>query len=93
MTDTAICKELGSRVKELRLQQNMRQIDMAEQTGHSLDTIKRLEKGHAKLSTMISVLRALRMLHDIDGFIAPITLDPIAIAKMLGKIRQRGSKL
>jgi len=92
MTDKAICTELGSRIKELRLQQNKRQADVCEQTGISLDTIKRLEKGQGKLSTMIAVLRALKMLHEVDSFIAPVTLDPIAISKMHGKIRQRGSK-
>lgn len=90
MTDAAILNELGARIASLRLQTNLRQIDVSEQSGLSLDTIKRLEKGQGKLSSLVSVLRVLHALGALDNFIPPVSLDPISIAKMKGKVRQRG---
>ena len=90
MTDAAILKELGIRIASLRLQKNLRQIDVSKQSGLSLDTVKRLEKGQGKLSSLVSVLRALNALYVLNNFIPPVSLDPISIAKMKGKVRQRG---
>jgi len=89
--DTSICKELGSRIKALRLKHNLRQKDVADETGLSRDSIKRLERGAGSLLTLIAVLRCLHALDQLDLFIQPTQLDPISIADMQGKVRVRAS--
>lgn len=88
-SDSAIQKELGSRLKALRLSRNVTQGDLAGDTGLSRDTISRIENGEGRLVTVVIVLRALGKLDHLDSFIPPIEIDPISIAEMQGKVRQR----
>jgi len=91
LSDKAIEQELGSRLKALRLQRNTTQKQLAEATTLSLNSIKSLESGRGKLSTLIAVLRELQALDDLDNFIPEITISPIQLAKMQGQVRQRAS--
>ena len=91
LSDQALAKELGLRFKTLRLQKNLTQEKLAEMTTLSLNSIKALEAGNAKLSTIISVLRELKALEQLDNFITPIEISPLQLAKMHGKERQRAS--
>ena len=43
-----ICERLGKRLKKLRLQKNMKQIDLAVDTGFTRSHISRLENGKAE---------------------------------------------
>jgi putative transcriptional regulator len=56
-----------------------------------LVAIKAAEKGKAKLSTLVAILRALSALDDIDRFIQPITISPLQLAKTQGKPRKRAT--
>lgn len=89
MSDKAILTELGSRIKALRLRRNKSQEDLSKATLLSLNSIKSLEAGKAKLSTCIAVLRELRALEELDNFIPAITISPIELAKRRGKKRLR----
>ena len=91
LSNKAIEKELGQRVKVLRLRKNITQQTLAELTTLSLNTIKSLEVGKAKLSTLIAVLRELKALEHLDNFIPEITISPLQLAKMQGKERERAS--
>jgi len=91
LDDKAICIELGDRIKSLRLRKNLTQEDVARLTHLSLNPIKSLEQGQAKLSTIVAVLRVLESLDALDSFIPEAPVSPIQIAKMHGKKRQRGS--
>jgi len=92
MTDTAITEELGERLKTLRLRQNISQQKMAEDTTLSLNAIRALEEGRAKLTTLIAVLRYLDHLDDIDAFIPALPVSPIQMAALKTKKRVRASK-
>ncbi len=80
MSDKAILVELGSRFKALRLRRNITQEALAESTLLSVGTIKSLEVGKAKLSTVVAVLRELDALHELDNFIPEVSISPLEIA-------------
>lgn len=91
LSDKAIEAELGDRIKALRLRKNMTQKELAEATTLSLNSIKALESGRSKLSTLIAVLRELDALDQLSNFIPEITISPLQLAKNKGQVRQRAS--
>ncbi|MBU1341544.1 MAG: helix-turn-helix transcriptional regulator [Proteobacteria bacterium] len=90
MTDAGIGKEVGHRIKRLRLQKNLTQAALSSTTGLSLNAIKSLESGKGKLSTLISILRELHVLDNLNNFIPDIQISPLQQAR-LGKQRERAS--
>jgi len=91
MTDRAIAEELGQRFRTLRLRQNLTQQQLADAAAVSLNVIKSLEAGRAKLSTCIAVLRELGALDALDQFIPPVAVSPLQLAQRQGRPRQRAS--
>ncbi len=91
MSDTAILKEIGSRIRALRLRKNRSQDELSAATLLSTNTIKSLEAGKAKMSTFIAVLRELGALDEIDNFIPEITVSPVELAKRQGRKRLRAT--
>jgi putative transcriptional regulator len=91
LSDKRIAEEWGTHIKGLRLRKNRTQQDLAKTTCLSLNVIKSLESGHAKLSTLIAVLRELKALDSLKHMISQPTISPLQIAKMQGKRRQRAS--
>lgn len=90
-SDQQIARQLGQRIKSLRLRKNLTQQQLADAAALSLNSIKALEAGKSKLSTLIAVLRELGALDTIDNFIPEITISPIQLAKRKGKLRQRAT--
>lgn len=76
-SDSVILKELGKRIRKLRLRKNITQEDLAARTLLAVGTIKSLEAGKGKLSTLVAVLRELGALDQLDSFIPPVTISPI----------------
>jgi transcriptional regulator with XRE-family HTH domain len=91
LSDKRIAEELGSRIKALRLRKNITQKELAEATALSLNVIKALESGRGKLLSLISVLRELGALDQLDGFIPEPSISPMQLARMHGKPRERAS--
>lgn len=91
LSDAAIAAELGSRIKALRLRRNTTQQTLADSTMLSLNTIKSLEAGKGKISTLIAVLRELGALDAMDNLIPEITISPVQLAKRQGRKRIRAS--
>ena len=90
LTDRAIQNMLGARIKALRLRNNITQKELALATELSLNTIKSLEDGRGKLSSIIAVLRALGALDGIDNFI-PLLSGPAQVSGAQAKRRERAS--
>ena len=90
-SDQQIARQLGQRIRALRLRKNMTQQQLADASALSLNSIKALEAGKSKLSTLIAVLRELDALDALDNFIPEINISPIQLAKRKGKIRQRAT--
>ena len=91
LSDKGIEEELGQRIKALRLRKNITQKKLAEATTLSINTIKALESGRGKLSALIAVFRELEALDQLDNFIPEISISPMQLAKMHGKVRKRAS--
>ena len=91
LSDKGIELELGRRIKALRLRKNITQKELAEATTLSLNTIKSLESGRGKLASLIAVLREFGALDQLDSFIPDISISPMQLAKMQGKVRERAS--
>ena len=91
LSDKGIENELGRRFRALRLRKNITQKALADATTLSLNTIKALESGSGKLSTVIAVLRELGALDHIDNFIPEPSISPLQLAKMQGRQRERAS--
>jgi len=91
LSDKGIERELGHRIKALRLRKNITQKALAESATLSVNAIKSLESGRGKLSTLIAVLRELSALDQLDNFIPETVISPLQLAKMQGKHRERAS--
>lgn len=87
-----ILKILGGRVKDYRVNAGITQERLAEDTGLSLRTIVNIETGKdVKLGSIIYVLRALRLLANLDILVPEQYVRPSDIVR-IGKKRQRVKK-
>jgi transcriptional regulator with XRE-family HTH domain len=93
MSDPAIVSDLCQTLKQLRLQQNLTQGQLAEKAGLSRSAISKIELGKVSVSliTVIQVLRVLQRFHLLDSWKAASAISPIALAKHAGKRRLRAS--
>lgn len=92
MTDKAIASELGRRIDQIRLEQNITQQQLADAVGISRVSYAKLVAGQAKFINVIAVLRALGQLELIEDFIPDTVFSPIEQLKMKGKRRRRASR-
>jgi len=96
LTDQALLKELGERLARARIDLNLTQTALAEQSGVGKRTIERLESGEAatQLSGFLRVCRALGLLERVEILLPESTPSPMAQLKQQGHRRQRatGSK-
>ena len=89
-------RQIGSKLKELRIEKNMKQTELADASGVSVFTISSVENGKTtSLLTIVQLLRALEHLDYIDAFFQEEMISPIAYAKLLinnkKKIRVKSS--
>jgi transcriptional regulator with XRE-family HTH domain len=91
MTDHAIAQEIGKRIAQMRLQQNLTQQYVADEIGLSRVSYSKLEQGAAKFENIIAVLRVLGRLDLVGGFVPEVTPRPMQQLKMKGKRRRRAS--
>ena len=88
-----VLRELGARLKTLRLQQNLRVQDLATDSGVSPRTIDRLEAGHSiGTENLVRVMRGLGRLRSFEAFVPVPDVSPYEIARLRGKVRQRASR-
>jgi predicted transcriptional regulator len=82
MSDKAVLSELGSRVRQERLNQNTTQHALALHAGVALNVVRRLEGEYGcTLGALIKVLRALGKLDQLDSFLPEPGLSPILMAR------------
>lgn len=91
MTDKAIAKDLGRRLKNLRLRKNFSQKEVSTSTGLSVNAVQTAERGESRLITYIKILRVLNSLDSLDSFLPEVAISPLELAKMEGKKRKRAS--
>ncbi|MFM1876396.1 MAG: hypothetical protein RL266_2133 [Bacteroidota bacterium] len=93
MSDAAIVSFVCSQLRQIRLDQNMTQEELAERSGLGRATISRIEKGQAvSLLTLIQLLRALNRLDLLEAFqnVSP-DISPLQLLKEQKPIRYRAS--
>ena len=92
MSNPAILTEIGERLRRARLNANIGQDELAEKTGVSRKTIQNAESGkNCSLDTLISLLRGLNQLQQLDVFLPEPELSPMQLARLKGQVRQRAS--
>lgn len=91
MTNEAIAAEIGRRIEQLRLEQNLTQQQLADAIGLSRVSYGKLESGEAKFVNVIATLRALGQLSRVEQFMPEESFSPMALLKLKGKARQRAS--
>ena len=89
-TNAAIMRQIGSKLKELRIEKNMKQKELADAAGVSVFTISSIENGKTtSLLTVIQLLRALEHLDYLDSFFQEESISPIAYAKLMKKNKKK----
>ena len=92
ISDSAVLKELGSRVARYRLNNNLTQDAFAREAGVSQRTLIRIEHGEStQTSNLIRIFRALRILENFEALIPEPAISPIQQLQLHGKSRKRAS--
>lgn len=90
LSNSEIIFEIGKRIKEYRIKKRFTQQELADRAGVSLFTIAQIEKGKSiSLTTLVAVLRVLRLLENFEMLLPEIEGSPIEIMKLQGKIPKR----
>ena len=94
MNDTspsALAEDIGRRLKQARLNQDLTQTEVADLAGVARKTVLNAEKGKVQLETLIAILGALGLSGQLDLLLPEQAVSPIQLAKLQGKKRQRAS--
>ena len=90
LTNDAIMRQIGLKLKELRIEKNMKQKELSDASGVSLFTISAVENGKTtSMLTIIQLLRALERLDYLDRFFQEQAISPIAYSKLLQNNKRR----
>ncbi|WP_445493688.1 helix-turn-helix transcriptional regulator [Photorhabdus sp. SF281] len=92
-TASAIAEELGGRLKQARLNNDLTQAEVAELLGVTRKTVLNAEKGKVQLEVFVAIMAALNLTGQLDLFLPKQSISPIQLAKLQGKKRQRASGL
>lgn len=91
LSASAIAEELGERLKQARLNQNLTQAEVAESVGVSRRQVMNAEKGKAQLEVFVAILAALNLTNHLERFLPKQQISPIQLAQLQGRQRQRAS--
>ena len=92
MADPAIVKDIGKGIKQMRLNKNLSQEELASRSGLGRVTISKMENGRAAtLLTLVQVLRALERLEILDVFKEEPEISPIQLLKLQEQQRKKAS--
>lgn len=90
LTDAAILQQIGQKLKEERLAQNISQRKLAEDSGMSNFSISQMENGHnTSLLSLVMVLRALNKLDVLEALFREAPISPIALSEAMRKQHKR----
>lgn len=88
-SNTYILKELGNRLKEIRVNAGITQEEMSERSGLSLSSVRRIENGdNVKIENILNIMRALSLIGNLEVVIPEQIMSP-SMNLDVGKKRQR----
>ena len=91
-TDQEVLAELGRRIARLRLERNLTQEALTEESGVSRATLRRIEAGHsAQLQNLVRILRVLDLLPRLDALVPLPRVRPLEELERRGRERKRAS--
>ena len=95
LSDHDVCQPIHERLKERRLDLNMRQEQLATAANVGINTVVRLEQGKdIKFSNFISIMRALGKLNELETLFQQ-TVSPLAQIRQAtsrSRVKQRASR-
>ena len=92
LNNQAVLREIGTRIRRERLNQNLTQVFLAGQAGVSRRVILDLEKGKGcGLSAFVGILRALNKLDQLDAFLPDTRISLLQLAKLKKRERRRAT--
>ena len=81
-TPEELQKELGDRIRRLRLSRNVDQRTIADKAGVSEKALRNLETGHGStVETLLRTLKALDFVQGIEMLAPEVTIDPLALLR------------
>ena len=94
-SDNVILHDIGKKIKEVRLEQNITQQQLSELSGVSKRSIGNIENGlNHSVMAMIAILRALSILDYLDRFFEEKKISPLEFAKLIEnrKVRKQAKR-
>jgi transcriptional regulator with XRE-family HTH domain len=93
LSDLAILRELGSSLRQIRLNRNQSQQAVAEAAGIDRATLSQIEHGRptSLLLTFVQLLRTLEQLDLLDTLVTKAEINPLALARLTKKQRRNAS--
>ena len=93
LSDPAILKRIGERIRQQRILMGMQQKELAEKSCVSLSTLIKLEQGKPISNLLfVSVLRTLCLLDNLEFLVPEETISPIRMKKLQSKKVRRVRK-
>ena len=93
LADEVILNKIGTRLKAVRLKQNITQQRLAEESGVSLSTIKKIENGEIRsFDSLVRVLRTLGKLDVLQQLVEEEQLSPSEYYEMVYKANKAQRK-
>lgn len=90
LSDPAILKTLGARIKEYRISMGLKQSDVANESGVGLSTINKIETGKpVSMQLFISVLRTLNLLENLQLLVPESKISPLQLLELQKKKAKR----
>jgi transcriptional regulator with XRE-family HTH domain len=90
LSNTEILVEIGSRIRFNRISKKLTQKQLAEKAGVSLFSVAKMERGESvSISICIAILRAIRLLDNLELLIPEVPISPLAILKQTKKVEKR----
>ena len=92
LSDLAILRELGSSLRQVRLNRNQSQQAVADAAGIDRATLSQIEHGRpTSLLTFVQLLRTLEQLDLLEAFMTKAEISPLAMARLAKKQRRNAS--
>ena len=92
MSDAVVVKTLCQSIKQLRLNKNISQEELAKRSGVSRITISRMESSKAiNLLTYVQLLRALENLELLNNLVIEPEISPILLMEQMSNYRKKAT--